>query len=147
MEIKPIHTESDYQDALNVIDKLLDAQPGTPAGDRLDVVVTLIEAYEKKQYPIPEPDDPVEVLNYYMESRGLSRAELIPFLGSKERVSEVLNRKRGLSLEMIRRLHAGLAISADLLLGSHQYRNARINMNPAYVFERQNQTKDSEETK
>jgi len=96
MEIKPIHTESDYQDALNVIDKLLDAQPGTPPGDRLDVLVTLIEAYEKKQYPIPEPDDPVEVLNYYMESRGLSHAELIPFLGSKERVSEVLNRKRGL---------------------------------------------------
>ncbi len=117
MEIRPIRNETDYQAALKEIEKLLDSQPGTPEGDRMDVLVTLVEAYEAKHYPIPEPDDPVAVLEYYMESRGLSRSDLIAYLGSKERVSEVLNRKRRLSLEMIRRLHAGLGIPADLLVG------------------------------
>ena len=117
MEIKPIRTEADYEAALKDIEKLMESHPGTPEGDRMDVLVTLIEAYEAKHFPIPEPDDPVEVLEYYMESRGLSRSDLIAYLGSKERVSEVLNRKRGLSLEMIRRLHNGLGIPADLLMG------------------------------
>jgi HTH-type transcriptional regulator / antitoxin HigA len=117
MEIKPIHSEADYQAALKEIEKLMDSQPGTPEGDRMEVLVTLVEAYEVKHFPIPEPDDPVEVLEYYMESRGLNRSDLIPYLGSKERVSEILNRKRGLSLEMIRRLHAGLGIPADLMMG------------------------------
>ncbi len=117
MEIKPIRTEADYQATLKEIGKLMEAQPGTPKGDRLEVLVTLAEAYEARHYPIPEPADPVAVLEYYMESRGLSRSDLIPYLGSKERVSEVLNRKRGLSLEMIRRLHAGLGIPADLIMG------------------------------
>ena len=117
MEIKPIRTEADYQATLKEIDKLLEAQPGTPRGDRLEVLVTLVEAYEAKHYPIPEPSDPAAVLEYYMESRGLSRSALIPYLGSKERVSEILNRKRGLSLEMIRRLHVGLGIPADLIMG------------------------------
>ena len=83
----------------------------------MDVLVTLVEAYEARHFPIPEPNDPVEVLEYYMESRGLSRSDLIAYLGSKERVSEVLNGKRGLSLEMIRRLHDGLGIPADLIMG------------------------------
>jgi HTH-type transcriptional regulator/antitoxin HigA len=117
MEIKPIRSESDYEAALKEIEKLLESQPGSPEGDRMDVLVTLVEAYEAKNFPIPEPDDPVEVLEYYMESRGLSRSDLITYLGSKERVSEVLNRKRGLSLEMIRNLHSGLGIPADLLVG------------------------------
>jgi HTH-type transcriptional regulator/antitoxin HigA len=117
MDIKPIHSEVDYQAALKEIENLMESMPGTPEGDRLDILVTLVEAYEAKNFPIPEPDDPVEVLEYYMESRGLDRSELIPYLGSKERVSEVLNRKRGLSLEMIRRLHAGLGIPADLIMG------------------------------
>jgi HTH-type transcriptional regulator/antitoxin HigA len=86
----------------------------------MDVLVTLVEAYEVKHDPIPEPDDPVGVLEYYMESRGLSRADLLPYLGSKERISEILNRKRGLSLEMIRRLHTGLGIPADLLVGNQK---------------------------
>jgi HTH-type transcriptional regulator/antitoxin HigA len=116
MDIKPIRNTADYEAALQEVDKLLDAQPGTPDGDRLDVLVTLIEAYEARNFPIPTPEDPVEVLLYYMESRGLSRIDLVPYLGSKERVSEVLNRKRGLSLEMIRRLHAGLGIPAELLI-------------------------------
>jgi len=117
MEIKPIRNEADYQAALKEIEKLLESQPGTPEGDRLDVLVTLVEAYEAKHYPIPEPDDPVQVLEYYMESRGLNRSDLIKYLGSKERVSEVLNYKRGLSLQMIQRLHTGLGIPADLLIG------------------------------
>ncbi|OGO67202.1 MAG: hypothetical protein A2Z49_11710 [Chloroflexi bacterium RBG_19FT_COMBO_56_12] len=117
MEIKPIHRESDYQGALKEIDRLIESQPGTPEGDRMDVLVTLVVAYEARHFPIPEPDDPVGVLEYYMESRGLSRVDLIPYLGSKERVSEVLNRKRGFSLAMIRRLHDGLGIPADLLVG------------------------------
>lgn len=97
----------------------MESLPGTPEGDRMDVLITLIEAYEVKHFPIPEPDDPVEVLEYYMESRSISRSDLVPFLGSKERVSEVLNRKRGLSLEMIRRLNVGLGIPADLLIGKN----------------------------
>jgi HTH-type transcriptional regulator/antitoxin HigA len=117
MEIKPIRSEADYQTALKEIEKLMESQPGTPEGDRMDVLVTLVEAYEAKHFPIPEPDDPVQVLEYYMESRGLSRSDLVAYLGSKERVSEVLNRKRGLSLEMIRRLHSGLGIPADLIMG------------------------------
>src|SRR5450830_1189892 len=117
MDIKPIRSEADYQSTLKEIEILMESQPGTPEGDRMDVLVTLVEAYEAKHFPIPEPDDPVQVLEYYMESRGLSRSDLIAYLGSKERVSEVLNRKRGLSLEMIRRLHAGLGIPADLLVG------------------------------
>ncbi len=117
MEIKPIRSEADYQAMLHKIENLLDAKPNTSAGDRLDVLVTLVEAYEAKQFPIPEPNDPVAVLEYYMESRGLNRTDLIPFLGSKERVSEILNHKRGFSLGMIRRLHHGLGIPADLLIG------------------------------
>ena len=118
MEIKPIRTEADYQTALKEIENAMAFEPGTPEGDRLDVQVTLVEAYEAKNFPIPEPNDPVAVLEYYMESRGLSRTDLIKYLGSKERVSEVLNRKRRLSLEMIRRLHTGIGIPADLLVGS-----------------------------
>ncbi|MEI8130877.1 MAG: transcriptional regulator [Leptolinea sp.] len=117
MEIKPIRSEADYDIALKEIEKLLEAQPGTRAGDRMDVLVTLVESYEAKHFPIPEPDDPVAVLEYYMESRGLNRSDLIAYLGSKERVSEILNRKRGLSLNMIRLLHNGLGIPTDLIMG------------------------------
>ena len=117
MEIKPIRSESDHNAALKEIEALMDSRPDTPEGDRLEVLSILIDAYEIKNFPIPEPNDPVAVLEYYMESRGLSRSDLIEYLGSKERVSEVLSRKRGLSLVMIRRLHFGLGISADLLIG------------------------------
>jgi HTH-type transcriptional regulator / antitoxin HigA len=129
MEIKPIHSEADHQAALKEIEKLMDSQSNTPDGDRLDVFVTLVEAYEAKNFPIPEPDDPVQVLEYYMESRGLSRSDLIKYLGSKERVSEVLNRKRGLSLQMIQRLHTGLGIPADLLIGK-QVHKAKFTIKP-----------------
>jgi HTH-type transcriptional regulator/antitoxin HigA len=115
VEIRPIKTEADYQAALAEIDRLFDADPNTPAGDRLDVLATLVEAYEEQHYSLPAPD-PVEALTYHLESRGLSRRDLEPYLGSRARVAEVLNRKRPLSLEMIRRLHAGLGIAADILI-------------------------------
>jgi HTH-type transcriptional regulator/antitoxin HigA len=127
MDIKPIRSEADYQSALKEIENLMESQPGTLDGDRMDVLVTLVEAYEAAHFPIPEPDDPVQVLEYYMESRGLSRSDLIAYLGSKERVSEVLNRKRGLSLEMIRRLHTGLGIPADLLIGKQSHKSVPPN--------------------
>jgi HTH-type transcriptional regulator / antitoxin HigA len=137
MEIKPVRNSDDYNAALKEVDQLLEAEPGTPEFDRLDVLTTLIVAYENAHDSIPLPDDPVEVLKYYMESRGITRAELIPFLGSKERVSEILNQKRSLSLEMIRRLHAGLGIPTDLLIGSSgrktprdSSRDTRTNIRP-----------------
>ena len=126
MEIKPIRSEADYQAALKEIERLIEAQPGTPEGDRMDVFVTLVEAYEARHFPIPEPDDPVQVLEYYMESRGLTRSDLIAYLGSKERVSEVLNRKRGLSLQMIQRLHVGLGIPADFLISKRSQKTKSI---------------------
>jgi HTH-type transcriptional regulator/antitoxin HigA len=127
MEIKPIRNEADYQATLKEIEALLDSQPGTPDGDRMEVLVTLVEAYEARNFPVPVPDDPVQVLEYYMESRGLSRLDLIQYLGSKERVSEVLTRKRGLSLAMIRKLHQGLGIPTDLLIGKHPAKKGHSN--------------------
>ncbi len=115
MDIRPVNTEADYQAALAEIERLFDAAPNTPAGDRLDVLTTLVQAYEARHYAIPAPD-PVEAIKYYMESRGLSRGDLEPYIGSRARVAEVLNRKRSLSLEMIRRLSSGLGIGADVLI-------------------------------
>ena len=115
MDIHPIKTEADYQAALAEIERLFDAAPNTPAGDRLDVLTTLAEAYEEQHYSIPAPD-PVEAITYHMESRGLSRRDLEPYLGSRARVAEVLNRKRPLSLDMIRRLHTGLGVGAEILI-------------------------------
>ena len=115
MDIHPVRTEADYQAALAEIDQLFDSAPETPAGKRLDVLVTLVESYEEQHYSIPMPD-PIEAIKYAMESRGLSRRDLEPYLGSRARVAEVLNRKRPLSLEMIRRLHTGLDIAAEILI-------------------------------
>jgi len=94
--------------ALAEIEHLMDAAPGTPAGDRLEVLAALVEHYESLHEPI-DPPDPIEALIYHMESRGLERKDLEPYLGSCARVAEVLNRKRALSIEMIRKLHAALA--------------------------------------
>jgi HTH-type transcriptional regulator/antitoxin HigA len=145
-QIKPIRTEADYQAALQEVEKLIASQPGSPDNDRLEVLVVLIEAYEARNFPIPEPDDPVAVLKYYMESRGLSRSDLIPYLGSKERVSEVLNRKRRLSLEMIRRLHHGLGIPADLLIGGGGRKPAPAQAKPsASKLEKKDQSREVHE--
>jgi len=115
MDIRPIRTEKDYEAALAEIERLFDAAPNTPDGDRLEVLLTLVEAYEAQHYPIPAPD-PIEAIKYYMESRGLSRGDLEPYIGSRARVAEVLNRRRPLSLTMIRKLHSGLGIPAEVLV-------------------------------
>ena len=115
MDIHPLKTEADYQAALAEIEHLFDATPNTPAGDRLDVLAMLVEVYEAQHYSLPAPD-PIEAILYHMDSRGLSRRDLEPYLGRRARVAEVLNRKRSLSLDMIRRLHAGLGIAAEILI-------------------------------
>jgi HTH-type transcriptional regulator/antitoxin HigA len=115
MDIRPIRTEKDYEAVLTEIERLFDAAPNTPDGDHLEVLVTLVEAYEAEHYTVPAPD-PVEAIKYYMESRGLSRGDLEPYIGSRARVAEVLNRRRPLSLGMIRRLHTGLGIPAEVLV-------------------------------
>ena len=123
MEIRPIKTEADYEAALAEIEELFEAELGTPEGDRLEVLTTLVEAYEDVHYSIPSPD-PVEAIRYYMESRGLVRRDLEPYIGSRARVSEILNRKRPLSLTMIRRLNKELGIPADVLIEPYEYQQA-----------------------
>lgn len=115
MDIRPIHTEEDYEAALAEIERLFEAAPHTPEGDRLDILATLVEAYEQQHYSIPAPD-PIEAIKSHIESRGLSRRDLEQYLGNSRTVAEILNRKRPLSLETIRRLHAGLGIAAEILL-------------------------------
>ncbi len=115
MDIRPIRTETDYQAALAEIEARFDASPGTVEGDQLEVLVTLVEAYEDEHYSVPDPD-PIEAINYFIESRGLSRKDLEPYIGSRARVSEILNRKRPLTLNMIRKLNMELGISADVLI-------------------------------
>ena len=114
-ELKPIRTEADYDAAMAEIGGLWGAESGTPKGDRLDVLATLVEAYEAKQYPM-DPPDPIEAIRFRMEQQGLTRKDLEPMIGTRNRIAEVLNRKRSLSIEMIRRLHDGLGISADILI-------------------------------
>lgn len=119
MEIKPIRTDADYEEALADIDRLFDADANTPEGDRLEVLVTLVSAYEDQHFSLPAPD-PIEAIEYYMESRGLSRRDLEPFIGTRARVSEVLNRRRPLTLRMIRNLEAGLGIPSDVLVRPYE---------------------------
>jgi HTH-type transcriptional regulator / antitoxin HigA len=115
MDIRPIKNQTDHAAALREIERLMDAAPGTPAGDRLDVLTTLVAAFEDHHQPILPPD-PVAMLEYWMDSRGLDRRDLEPYIGSRARVAEVLNRRRPLTLAMIRRLHVGLGIPADILI-------------------------------
>lgn len=118
MQIRPIKTKADHRAALKEIERLMDARPGTPAGDRLEVLTTLVDRYESEHEPI-DPPDPIDALLYHMESRGLTRRDLEPFLGSRARVAEILNRRRPLTIEMIRRLHEGLGIAAEVLIRSY----------------------------
>ena len=115
MTIKPIKNEEDYRAALKQIEGLMNTQADTPEGDLLDVLVTLVEAYERKAYPIEEAD-PVEVIKFYMEQNGLDPKDLVPLIGNRNRVYEVLNHKRPLTLRMIRNLHEAFGISADMLI-------------------------------
>lgn len=125
MNIKPIKTEADYQAALAEIEQLFDAKPGAPEGDKLEILTTLVEAYEEKYYAIPQPD-PVEAIIYYMESRGLTRKDLEPYIGTRARVAEIINRKRPLSLGMIQRLHSGLGIAAEVLIQPYKVSTGRL---------------------
>ena len=114
-DIKPIRNEKDYEAALAEVERLWGAKSGTPRGDRLDVLATLIEAYEDKHFPM-DPPDPIEAIKFRMEQQGLTRKDLGEMIGSRTRVAEVLARKRGLSIAMIRRLHAMLGIPAEVLI-------------------------------
>ncbi|OGA64565.1 MAG: DNA-binding protein [Betaproteobacteria bacterium RIFCSPLOWO2_12_FULL_67_28] len=115
MDIKPIRTKADYRAALKEIETLMAARPATLEGDRLDVLTTLVEAWEKKHFPMELPD-PVEAIKFRMEQSGLTPKDLVPMIGQINRVYEVLARKRPLTLQMIRRLHRQLAIPAESLI-------------------------------
>ncbi|HWD50350.1 MAG TPA: helix-turn-helix domain-containing protein [Rhizomicrobium sp.] len=114
-EIKPIRSKADHKRALAEVERLWGAKNGTPEGDRLDVLATLIEAFEEQHYPM-DPPDPIEAIRFRMESQGLSRKDLETMIGTRTRVAEVLNRKRALSIGMIRRLHEELGIPAEVLI-------------------------------
>ena len=117
MDIRPIRTEADYRATLAQASALLEAdpEPGTPQGDRLDILVTLVQAWEARHFPIEAPD-PVEAIKFRMEQGGLSIKDLEPIIGKPNRVYEILNRKRPLTLAMIRRLHRSLGIPAEVLI-------------------------------
>ena len=123
MEIRPIHTEEDYKSVMREVSAYFDNEPeiGSLDGDRFEILLTLAEAYESKHYPIELPD-PIEAIKFRMEQSGLTPKDLIPMIGQLNRVYEVLNRKRSLTLAMIRKLHNGLGISAESLIRPPQWR-------------------------
>lgn len=125
VEVSPIRTEQDYETALAEIETLMTARPGTPEGDRLDILVTLVQAYEAEHHAIDAPD-PISLLQFVMEQRGLDRAALRPMLGDRGRVSEVMARKRPLTLSMIRRLQEGLGLPADALVRPYPLSSSRV---------------------
>ena len=122
-EIKPIRTDADYEAALVEVERLWGAASGTPDGDRLDVLATLIDAYESEHYPM-DPPDPIDAISFRMEQQGLSRKDLEGLIGTRTRVAEVLNRRRGLSINMIRRLNERLGISAEVLIRPSRHSRA-----------------------
>lgn len=115
MNIRPIKTEKDYNSALSRIEKLWGAQKDTPEGDEFDLLVTLVESYEMKHFPIAPPD-PIDAIKFRMEQMGMTNADMVKYLGSQSRVSEILNRKRNLTLGMIKTLYRELKIPAEILL-------------------------------
>ena len=117
MNIKPIRNDDDLRSAFKLLDKIFQAQEVTPAADEMEILVTLIEAYEHKHYPMSAAD-PVEAIKFRMEQQGLTQKDLEPYIGSSGRVSEVLNHKRRLSLQMVKRLHEGLHIPYESLLSA-----------------------------
>lgn len=125
MDIKPVKTNADYRAALKDIDTLMVADPDTPEGEKLDVLVTLVEAYEQKHYPLDLPD-PVEAIKFEMEQKGLSVKDLEPMIGKSNRVYEVLNHKRSLTLKMIWRLHEQLAIPVESLIKQPPHHHASL---------------------
>ena len=122
-EVRPIRTKRDHEATLKEIERLWGAKTGTPEGDRLDVLATLVDAYEAEHYPM-DPPDPIEAIKFRMEQQGLTRRDLEEIIGTRTRIAEVLNRRRGLSIAMIRRLHERLGISADVLIRPSRKRAA-----------------------
>jgi HTH-type transcriptional regulator / antitoxin HigA len=120
MEIHPIRNQRDHAKALREIERLWGARARTPEADKLEVLVTLVDAYEAKHHPI-DPPDPIDAILFRLEQMGLTRADLVSILGSRARVSEVLNRRRPLSITMISNLRDKLGISADILIGSQSH--------------------------
>ena len=114
-KLRPIKTESDYHAALKEIENLFDAAPHSPECDRLDILTTLVEAYEQKHFPIEAPDA-ISAIQYYLEARGLSARDLVTSIGSIEQVNAILDRQKPLSLDVIRRLHKNLGIPAEVLI-------------------------------
>ena len=113
--LRPIRSKAGYERAMKQIARLWGSRLGTPEGDRLDILATLVDAYEAAHYPM-DPPDPIEAIKFHMEQRGLTRKDLEGILGTRTRVAEVLNRRRGLSINMIRRLHEKLGIPAEILI-------------------------------
>lgn len=122
-DVKPIRREADYEGALAEVERLWGAKSGTPRGDRLDVLATLIDAWESEHHPM-DPPDPIEAIKFRMEQQNLTRKDLEGILGTRTRVAEVLNRRRGLSINMIRRLHKELGIPAEVLIRSSRLKRA-----------------------
>jgi HTH-type transcriptional regulator/antitoxin HigA len=122
-DIRPIRTKADHRWALTEVERHWDANPGTPDGDRVDILVTLIEAYEEKHFPI-DPPDPIAAIEFMMEQKGLTRRDLEPAIGSRGRVSEVMTRKRPLTLPMVRELNNLLDIPTDVLARAYPTRAA-----------------------
>jgi len=119
MDIRPIKTKKDHANALKRIEQLMSAKANSPEGDELDVLVTLVEAYEAKHYAIDAPD-PIAAIQHRMEALGMERKDLEPLLGSKSRVSEVLNRKRKLTMDMVRTLHVKMNLPAEALIQDYK---------------------------
>ena len=115
MEIKPIKTEKDYNMSIKRIEELWGAKRDAPEGDELDLICTLVESYEMKHYPIAPPD-PIDAIKFRMEQMGMTKADMVKYLGSQSRVSEILNGKRRLTLKMVKSLYKGLKIPAEILL-------------------------------
>ena len=123
MELRPIRSKREHQAALKDAEALWDSPEGSPEADRLEVLTLLIEAYEHEHFPIEDPD-PIDFLQHVMEARELTRKDLEPFIGSRARVAEVLNRVRPLTLEMIRKLAEGLELPADVLIRGYRLKQA-----------------------
>ena|SRR5438045_2898310 len=123
-DVKPIRTKRDYEAALAEVERLWGAKAGTPKGDRLDVLATLIDVYEGKHFPM-DPPDPIEAIKFRMEQQNLTRKDLEVIVGSRTRIAEVLNRRRGLSINMIRRLHEKLGISTEILIRPSRLKSMR----------------------
>lgn len=130
IELKPIKTEKDYKEALKQIDILWDSKPNTPNYDKLDILITLVEVYEEKNYPIDIPD-PIETIKYKMEELGLKRIDIGKYLGGRSRASEILEKKRKLSLNMIRKLNQELHIPTEILIKDYKLKTKNIKIKSA----------------